>query len=74
MPAVQVKCILALAFLIGFAGSASALTCSQVRWAVKNMSPDLLASYVAAATPAQIAFGRRCLRPPHHKARRRPRH
>lgn len=66
------KWLFMVAFLFGFARNADAFTCAQVRWAVKNMPPDLLASYVAAATPEQIAFGKRCLRKPQAKRRRRP--
>jgi hypothetical protein len=68
-----VKIFLAIAFLILFAAEASAFTCAQVRWAVKNMSPETLAAYIrTTATPADIAKGRACLkvRQPRHRKRR----
>ena len=67
------KALLVVALFLAFIGEASALTCAQVRWAVKNLSPDVMAGYIASATKEQIAFGRACLRV-RHKVARRHRH
>jgi hypothetical protein len=64
------KVILAIIFVLAFTAEVSAFTCAQVRWAVKNMSPELIASYMVSATKEQIAFGRKCLRVRHNVARR----
>ena len=67
------KVILALMFLVAFTAEVSAFTCAQVRWAVKNMSPEMIAAYIATASTEQIAFGRKCLKKPSVRHRRKHR-
>ena len=64
------KVILALIFLVAFTAEVSAFTCAQVRWAVKNMSPEMIAAYMVSATKEQIAFGRKCLKVRHRRKQR----
>lgn len=64
------KSLIAALLLLMVSTSANAFTCAQVRWAVKNLPPEMMAQYIAGATKEQIAFGRRCLRVPHHRKRR----
>lgn len=63
------KPIFAIALMVAILSpvSASAWTCSQVRWAMRTFSKQTIAAYAKAATPEEKEKARRCLRQRHER-------